>query len=86
MQAITTKLICTASKNAFGSASSVLPMSFENRLMIRPDGFVSKNRIHVEINPRNIKSCKLCDAVAQKLKNIIDLVNAIMNSDAIIPA
>lgn len=33
------------------------PTSFEKRLKIRPDGFVSKNRIRVEMRPLNIPSC-----------------------------
>lgn len=32
------------------------PISLENRLSIRPDGFVSKNRILVAINPLNMAS------------------------------
>lgn len=79
------KMICVASKNDLGNASSVLPISFESRFIIRPDGFVSKKRIFVEINPRNMASCSFCDAEAQKLKNANDLVNAITNNDAIIP-
>lgn len=49
---------------------------------MRPDGFKSKNRIEVDMRPRNIESCKFCDAVAQKRKNAIDLVRAIMNNNA----
>ena len=84
MAPIIPKLICVASKHDFGNASSVVPMSFENRFMIRPDGFVSKNSIFVEINPRNIESWRFCEAVAQRLKNDTDLINATINNDAII--
>lgn len=78
------KLICAASKNDFGSASSVVPMSLENRFIIRPLGFVSKNRIFVEIKPRNIESCRFCDAVAQNLKNVMDRTKEMVNINPII--
>lgn len=48
-----------------GKNSSVAPISLENRFKIRPDGFVSKNRIDVEIMPLNMKSCSFCDARTQ---------------------
>lgn len=69
----------------FGSASSAVPMSFENRFMIRPDGFRLKNLIGVDIKARNIVSCKFCEAIAQKRKNVMDLVKVIINNDAMIP-
>lgn len=49
--------------------------------MMRPDGFKSKNRNVVDMRPRNIESCKFCDAVAQKRKNEMDLVRAITNNN-----
>lgn len=53
--------------------------------MIRPDGFVSKNRIFVDTKTRNILSCKFCDAVAQNWKNVMDRVRAITNKDTKMP-
>lgn len=79
------KLICVASKIDFGSASSAQPISLEKRFMIRPDGFVSKNRIFVDTKTRNILSCKFCDAVAQNWKNVTDRVRAITNKDTKMP-
>lgn len=51
-----------ASRKAFGKNSSAAPISLENRFKIRPDGFVSKNRIVVDMMPANIVSCSFCDA------------------------
>lgn len=49
------------------------PISLENRFKIRPDGFVSKNLIVVEIIPLNIALYSLCDARMQTAKYPIDL-------------
>lgn len=41
------------------------PISLENRLSTRPDGFVSKKRIRVEMRPLNIPSCS-CRIIGKK--------------------
>lgn len=49
---------------------SMAPKSLENRFCIRPDGFVLKNRIEVATTPRNIPSCRFCEAAMHSLKNM----------------
>lgn len=53
--------------------------------MIRPDGFRLKNLIGVDIKAWNIVSCKFCEAIAQKRKNVTDLAKVIINNDVMIP-
>lgn len=43
----------------------IYPISFENRFKIRPDGFVSKNLIVVEMMPLNIELWRFCEARKQ---------------------
>lgn len=49
------------------------PISLENRLSILPDGFVSKNRIEVEIRPPNMALWRFCEARTQIVWKPIDL-------------
>lgn len=42
-------------------------ISRENRLRIRPGGFILKNRIEVDIKALNILSCRFLDAFMHTL-------------------
>ena len=59
--------ICPASNIAFGSNSSIAPMSFENLLSIRPLGFVSKNLMPVLMSALNAMSCSFWLHIMHKL-------------------
>lgn len=52
-----TNMIWTASIITRGITSSIAPISLEKRFKMRPDGFVSKNRIGVISRAPNILSC-----------------------------
>lgn len=67
--------------NDFGK-SIFYPISFENRFIILPDGFVSKKRIVAEMTPVNIVLCNFCEARTAISKNAIDRESAITNSKA----
>lgn len=59
------RLICVASRMAFGKYSSVAPISLEKRFRMRPAELVSKKRIAVDISPLNMLSCSFCDEATQ---------------------
>lgn len=62
---VITKMLWEASSRVFGRYSSTVPKSLENKFEIRPDGFVSKKCIDVDIIPLNIALCNLRDARIQ---------------------
>lgn len=62
---VITRQLCVESSKDLGRYSSTVPKSLENKLRIRPDGFVSKKRSDVDIIPLNMALCNLCDARTQ---------------------
>lgn len=57
IEPIMLKMFCVESSIDLGKISSTAPMSFEKRLSIRPDGFISKNLIDDDMIPLNIELC-----------------------------
>lgn len=49
-----------------GNCESIVPISFENRFKIRPEEFLLKKYIFVDVTPMNNLSCKFFDALKQR--------------------
>ena len=77
--------ICKESIRAIGNTSSMAPISFENLLRTRPDGFVLKNFIVARLMHRNIRSCNLVEALIHVEKNVIERTMVIITVETIKP-
>lgn len=63
-------LTCKTSNKADGRTSSTAPISFENLLRIRPEGFVWKNRMGARVMAENMLLCSRVEARMAIEKNI----------------
>ena len=77
--------ICKQSMSAMGSNSSTAPKSLENRLSIRPELFVLKNRIVAWLIDVNILSCKFREARMHISKKADDRMRVTMIVNTVIP-
>lgn len=68
------RITCIQSNNDTGNISSIVPMSFENRLRIDPDKFVLKKYVVALIKVSNMLLCKLIEALILIDTNVINLM------------
>lgn len=71
------------SRTVIGIVSSICPMSLENRFMIRPIGFISKNRIGVINTRSNMFRCRFREDLAESTKKRNTRMHATPNADPI---
>lgn len=65
--------ISIASRNTSGSSSSMMPISQENLLIIRPAGFVSKNKTGAFNNADIMELCRCLEEFNRALTNMAAL-------------
>jgi len=71
---IQSRIISTACRNTSGSNSSMMPISRENLFIIRPTGFVSKNKTGAFNTPDIMELCKCLEEFNKALMNTVAIV------------